>query len=90
MKLVRFGESGKERWDKGKGCDTFGPLGPWLVTRDEIADPQALDMWREVVGTGQQPEPVYLRACQTMRLGITGLGEQRQRTIDASVKQEAQ
>ncbi len=37
-------------WDKGKGCDTFGPLGPWLVTGDEIADPQALDMWLEVNG----------------------------------------
>jgi 2-keto-4-pentenoate hydratase/2-oxohepta-3-ene-1,7-dioic acid hydratase in catechol pathway len=32
-------------WDKGKGCDTFGPIGPWLVTRDEISDPQALEMW---------------------------------------------
>lgn len=37
-------------WDKGKGCDTFGPIGPWLVTRDEIADPQSLDMWLEVDG----------------------------------------
>jgi 2-keto-4-pentenoate hydratase/2-oxohepta-3-ene-1,7-dioic acid hydratase in catechol pathway len=37
-------------WDKGKGCDTFGPLGPWLVTSDEVADPQALDMWLEVNG----------------------------------------
>lgn len=37
-------------WDKGKGCDTFGPVGPWLVTRDEIADPLALDMWLEVNG----------------------------------------
>jgi 2-keto-4-pentenoate hydratase/2-oxohepta-3-ene-1,7-dioic acid hydratase in catechol pathway len=35
-------------WDKGKGCDTFGPIGPWLVTRDEVADPQALDMWLNV------------------------------------------
>lgn len=41
-------------WDKGKGCDTFGPLGPWLVTRDEIADPHALDMWLEVDGTRYQ------------------------------------
>jgi len=41
-------------WDKGKGCDTFGPLGPWLVTRDEIADPQALDMWLEVDGKRYQ------------------------------------
>jgi 2-keto-4-pentenoate hydratase/2-oxohepta-3-ene-1,7-dioic acid hydratase in catechol pathway len=37
-------------WDKGKGCDTFGPIGPWLVTRDEVADPQALSMWLEVDG----------------------------------------
>ena len=37
-------------WDKGKGCDTFGPLGPWLVTRDEIADPHQLDLWLEVDG----------------------------------------
>jgi 2,4-didehydro-3-deoxy-L-rhamnonate hydrolase len=37
-------------WDKGKGCDTFGPIGPWLVTRDEIADPCDLVMWLEVNG----------------------------------------
>jgi 2-keto-4-pentenoate hydratase/2-oxohepta-3-ene-1,7-dioic acid hydratase in catechol pathway len=37
-------------WDKGKGCDTFGPVGPWLVTSDEIADPQALPMWLDVNG----------------------------------------
>jgi len=37
-------------WDKGKGCDSFGPLGPWLVTRDEVADPQDLGMWLEVNG----------------------------------------
>lgn len=41
-------------WDKGKGCDTFGPLGPWLVTRDEIADPQNLSMWLEVDGKRYQ------------------------------------
>ncbi|MDQ0347130.1 fumarylacetoacetate hydrolase family protein [Ancylobacter vacuolatus] len=41
-------------WDKGKGCDTFGPIGPWLVTTDEIADPQALDMWLEVDGVRRQ------------------------------------
>ena len=113
-------------WDKGKGCDTFGPLGPWLVTRDEIADPHQLDLWLEVdghryqngntrtmifqipkiisylsqfmslqpgdvistgtppgVGLGIKPEPVYLRADQTMRLGISGLGEQQQRTVNA-------
>jgi ureidoglycolate lyase/2,4-diketo-3-deoxy-L-fuconate hydrolase len=120
------------QWDKGKGCDTFGPLGPWLVTSDEIADPQALDMWLEVdgkryqngntktmifdvatlvsyisqfmslqpgdvistgtppgVGMGQKPDPVYLRAGQTMRLGIAGLGEQQQRTVDARIEEEA-
>lgn len=108
------------QWDKGKGCDTFAPVGPWLVTRDEIADPQDLDMWLEVnghrfqngstrtmvfgvktlvsyisrfmslmpgdiistgtppgVGLGQKP-PVYLKAGDVMRLGIAGLGEQRQ------------
>ncbi|UYG01926.1 fumarylacetoacetate hydrolase family protein [Halomonas sp. LR3S48] len=37
-------------WDKGKGCDTFGPLGPWLVTPDEVADPHDLSMWLEVDG----------------------------------------
>ncbi len=37
-------------WDKGKGCDTFGPIGPWLVTSDEVADPQNLKMWLEVDG----------------------------------------
>jgi len=113
-------------WDKGNGCDTFGPLGPWLVTRDEIADPHQLDLWLEVdgkryqngntrtmifqipkivsylsqfmslqpgdvistgtppgVGLGIKPEPVYLRAGQHIRLGISGLGEQNQRTVDA-------
>jgi 2-keto-4-pentenoate hydratase/2-oxohepta-3-ene-1,7-dioic acid hydratase in catechol pathway len=113
------------QWDKGKGCDTFGPTGPWLVTRDEIADVQALGMWLDVdgrrfqngntrtmifdvatlvsyisqfmslqpgdiistgtppgVGLGQKP-PVYLKAGQEMRVGIEGLGEQRQRTVPA-------
>lgn len=37
-------------WDKGKGCDTFGPVGPWLVTADEVPDPQALSLWLEVNG----------------------------------------
>src|SRR5690606_39344045 len=41
-------------WDKGKGCDTFGPIGPWLVTRDEVADPQNLKMWLEVDGKRYQ------------------------------------
>ncbi|BBU29728.1 ureidoglycolate lyase [Burkholderia sp. THE68] len=113
-------------WDKGKGCDTFGPIGPWLVTADEVPDPHRLPLWLEVdgkryqngntstmifkvseivaylsrfmslqpgdvistgtppgVGMGQKPEAVYLRAGQTMRLGIEGLGEQRQRTVNA-------
>ena len=42
------------QWDKGKGCDTFGPVGPWLVTTDEIPDPQALPMWCEVNGRRMQ------------------------------------
>jgi ureidoglycolate lyase len=114
------------QWDKGKGFDTFGPIGPWLVTKDEIADVQHLDMWLEVdghryqngntktmvfgvaqlvaylskvmslqpgdvistgtppgVGMGVKPAPIYLKAGQTVRLGIQGLGEQQQRTVDA-------
>lgn len=42
------------QWDKGKGCDTFGPIGPWLVTTDEIRDPQTLDLWLEVNGEEMQ------------------------------------
>jgi 2,4-diketo-3-deoxy-L-fuconate hydrolase len=42
------------QWDKGKGCDTFGPLGPWLVTRDEIENPQKLSMWLDVNGQRMQ------------------------------------
>lgn len=41
-------------WDKGKGCDTFGPVGPWLVTADEVADPQQLAMWLDVNGQRHQ------------------------------------
>ena len=41
-------------WDKGKGCDTFGPIGPWLVTRDEVPNPQKLDMWLDVNGVRMQ------------------------------------
>ena len=41
-------------WDKGKGCDTFGPIGPWLVTRDEITNPQKLAMWLDVNGKRMQ------------------------------------
>jgi 2-keto-4-pentenoate hydratase/2-oxohepta-3-ene-1,7-dioic acid hydratase in catechol pathway len=113
-------------WDKGKGCDTFGPIGPWLVTADEVGDPQRLELWLEVdghryqdgttanmifdvativsylsdfctleagdiistgtpkgVGLGQKP-PVYLRAGQTVRLGIDGLGEQTQTMVAAA------
>lgn len=42
------------QWTKGKSCDTFGPIGPWMVTRDEVADPQALDMWLDVNGIRRQ------------------------------------
>ncbi len=42
------------QWTKGKSCDTYGPTGPWLVTRDEVADPQALDMWLDVNGKRMQ------------------------------------
>lgn len=42
------------QWDKGKGCDTFGPTGPWLVTSDEIPDPQKLDLWLDVDGQRMQ------------------------------------
>ena len=112
-------------WDKGKGCDTFGPIGPWLVTKDEIEDPQNLDLWLDIdgkryqngttqkmifdvvtivsyvsqfmslqagdiistgtppgVGLGLKP-PVYLKPGQTMHLGITGLGEQKQKVVSA-------
>lgn len=111
-------------WDKGKGFDTFGPIGPWLVTADEVADPQNLRLWLEVdgtryqngstqtmvygvqflisylsqfmslqpgdvistgtpsgVGMGQKP-PVFLRAGQTMRLGVDGLGVQTQLVVN--------
>ncbi|MBB3260966.1 ureidoglycolate lyase [Paraburkholderia bannensis] len=111
------------QWDKGKGFDTFGPTGPWLVTRDEVPDPQNLSLWLEVdghryqngntrtmiftvakivsyvsqcmslqpgdvistgtppgVGMGVKPNPVYLKAGQTVRLGIEGLGVQQQKT----------
>ena len=108
---------------KGKGCPTFGPLGPWLVTRDEIADVQKLDMWLDVngermqkgstatmifsvrqlvsyishfmmlepgdvittgtppgVGMGMKP-PRFLKAGDSVSLGIEGLGKQSQRII---------
>ena len=47
-------EKGASQWSKGKGCDTFGPLGPWLVTVDEIKDPQNLPMWLDVNGERRQ------------------------------------
>lgn len=42
------------QWNKGKGCETFGPIGPWFVTKDEIKDPQNLDMWLDVNGERRQ------------------------------------
>jgi len=111
------------QWDKGKNCSTFLPFGPWLATRDEVPDPQALALWLEVngrryqdsstanmvfgvrhlvhyisqfmpleagdiistgtpagVGLGLKP-PVYLKAGDSIRVGIQGLGEQRHRVI---------
>ena len=114
------------QWVKGKSADTFGPIGPWLVTKDEVADPQALSMYLDVngerrqdgstktmvygvsflvaylsqfmslqpgdiistgtppgVGLGIKPEPIFLKAGDTMELGIEGLGVQNQTTVDA-------
>ena len=113
------------QWVKGKSADTFAPMGPWLVTTEELGDPGALDIWLEVnghryqdsntrhlifsipfliayisrfmtlapgdvistgtppgVGLGLKP-PLYLSAGDTMRLGVAGLGEQRQTVVDA-------
>jgi ureidoglycolate lyase len=113
-------------WDKGKGHDTFGPVGPWLVTKDEVGDPQNLRLGVDVdgvpmqdgttrtmifpvtkivsyvshfislnpgdiiatgtppgVGAGKKPEPIFLRAGQTMRVWVEGMGEQVQKTIQA-------
>jgi 2-keto-4-pentenoate hydratase/2-oxohepta-3-ene-1,7-dioic acid hydratase in catechol pathway len=42
------------QWDKGKGCDTFAPIGPWMVTKDEVADPQSLSLWLDVNGEPRQ------------------------------------
>ena len=55
-------------WDKGKGCDTFGPVGPWLVTADEVGDPQDLGMWLEVNGRRVQDG-----STSTMVFGIAKL-----------------
>ncbi|GLO71644.1 2-hydroxyhepta-2,4-diene-1,7-dioate isomerase [Phaeobacter inhibens] len=115
------------QWTKGKSCDSFGPIGPWLVTPDEVPDPQQLALYCDVngkrmqqghsgtmifsvaeiishlsqlmtlhpgdliatgtppgVGMGQKPVPVYLKAGDTLRLGIDGLGEQRQHIVEDS------
>ena len=56
------------QWDKGKGCDTFGPVGPWLVTRDEVPDPQSLSMWLEVNGKRFQNG-----STKTMVFGVAAL-----------------
>ncbi|TDI55370.1 MAG: FAA hydrolase family protein [Alphaproteobacteria bacterium] len=120
-----FQLEGTGQWIKGKSAETFGPLGPWLVTADEIGDQQDLDMWLDLngqrmqtgntktmifsvahliaylsekmvlepgdvvttgtppgVGMGRKP-PLYLKAGDTMRLGVTGLGEQRQTVVSA-------
>jgi 2,4-diketo-3-deoxy-L-fuconate hydrolase len=55
-------------WDKGKGCDTFGPVGPWMVTTDEVPDPQALSMWLEVNG-----KRVQNGSTKTMIFGVAHL-----------------
>ena len=56
------------QWDKGKCCDTFAPIGPWLVTRNEIANPQNLDLWLEVDG-----RPMQNGNTRTMICGVTHL-----------------
>jgi 2,4-didehydro-3-deoxy-L-rhamnonate hydrolase len=55
-------------WDKGKGCDTFGPVGPWLVTADEIADPQNLNLWLDLNGQRRQTGNT-----RTMIFGVAAL-----------------
>ena len=123
-----FQLEGTGQWVKGKSADTFGPIGPWLVTAEEVPDPQALSLWLEVdghryqngstarmvfgvaylvsylsrfmslqpgdiistgtppgVGLGQKP-PVYLRAGNVIRLGVEGLGEQRQTVVACSFR----
>jgi 2-keto-4-pentenoate hydratase/2-oxohepta-3-ene-1,7-dioic acid hydratase in catechol pathway len=55
-------------WDKGKGCDTFGPTGPWMVTKDEVSDPQDLPLWTEVNGKRYQDG-----STQTMIFGVQKL-----------------
>ena len=55
-------------WDKGKGCDTFGPIGPWLVTRDEVPNPQKLQMWLDLNG-----QRVQTGSTKTMVFGVAKL-----------------
>ena len=55
-------------WDKGKGCDTFGPIGPWMVTKDEVPNPQKLHMWLELNGKRMQDG-----STKTMIFGVTKL-----------------
>jgi ureidoglycolate lyase len=55
-------------WDKGKGCETFGPTGPWMVTKDEVSDPQDLPLWTEVNGKRFQDG-----STQTMIFGVQKL-----------------
>jgi 2-keto-4-pentenoate hydratase/2-oxohepta-3-ene-1,7-dioic acid hydratase in catechol pathway len=61
-------KKGGAQWTKGKGCDTFGPIGPWLVTTDEIRDPQALAMWLDVNGQRKQTG-----STKTMIFGVAKL-----------------
>jgi 2-keto-4-pentenoate hydratase/2-oxohepta-3-ene-1,7-dioic acid hydratase in catechol pathway len=61
-------KKGASQWSKGKGCDTFGPVGPWLVTSDEIKDPQNLDMWLDVNGARKQTGNT-----RTMIFGVAAL-----------------
>jgi 2,4-didehydro-3-deoxy-L-rhamnonate hydrolase len=56
------------QWDRGKGCDTFGPIGPYLVTRDDVPDPQVLDMWLDVNG-----QPMQRGNTRTMIFGVAHL-----------------
>jgi 2-keto-4-pentenoate hydratase/2-oxohepta-3-ene-1,7-dioic acid hydratase in catechol pathway len=56
------------QWDKGKGCDTFGPIGPWLVTADEVGDPQDLNLWLDVNGQRYQSGNT-----RTMVFGVAAL-----------------
>src|SRR6266511_2428785 len=61
-------KKGGGQWGKGKGCDTFGPIGPWLVTTDEVKNPQNLDMWLDVNGERRQTGNT-----RTMIFGVTQL-----------------